>query len=189
MEQGLEEQLFLKECEQAEDWMAIRESTLSTDDVDGNKVDALVRKHEDFNRAINLQEVKIHSLAATADRLLDVDHYDADKIRAKRNEVFDRWSRLKDAMIENRSKIGDVQTLQAFIRDADEMELWINEKMQFTTDEPYKDASTSVQAKHQKHQAFEAELAANAERLQAILAAGQRLMQKSEFLNCNVWFE
>ncbi|CAH8478758.1 unnamed protein product [Schistosoma rodhaini] len=180
LEQNLEEQLFLRDCEQAEDWMAIREASLAGDDVDGNKVDALIKKHEDFNRAITLQEVKIQSLMANADKLLEADHYDAAAIEAKRGEVLNRWTHLKNAMIDNRSRLGDVQTLQAFIRDADEMELWINEKMQFTMDEPYKDPTTNIQAKHQKHQAFEAELAANAERLQGILAAGQRLKQKNQ---------
>ncbi|CAH8447491.1 unnamed protein product [Schistosoma bovis] len=180
LEQNLEEQLFLRDCEQAEDWMAIREASLAGDDVDGNKVDALIKKHEDFNRAITLQEVKIQSLMANADKLLEADHYDANAIEAKRGEVLNRWTHLKNAMIDNRSRLGDVQTLQAFIRDADEMELWINEKMQFTMDEPYKDPTTNIQAKHQKHQAFEAELAANAERLQGILAAGQRLKQKNQ---------
>ncbi|CAH8834837.1 unnamed protein product [Trichobilharzia szidati] len=180
LEQNLEEQLFFRDCEQAEDWMAIREASLAGDDVDGNKVDALIKKHEDFNRAITLQEVKIQNLIANADKLLEADHYDADQIKAKREEVLNRWTHLKDAMIDNRSKLGDAQTLQAFIRDADEMELWINEKMQFTMDEPYKDPTTNIQAKHQKHQAFEAELAANAERLQGILAAGQRLKQKNQ---------
>ncbi|KAH8851040.1 Spectrin alpha chain [Schistosoma japonicum] len=180
LEQNLEEQLFLRDCEQAEDWMAIREASLAGDDVDGNKVDALIKKHEDFNRAITLQEVKIQSLITNADKLLEADHYDANAIEAKRSEVLNRWTHLKNAMIDNRSRLGDVQTLQAFIRDADEMELWINEKMQFTMDEPYKDPTTNIQAKHQKHQAFEAELAANAERLQGILAAGQRLKQKNQ---------
>lgn len=169
--------MFLRDCEQAEDWMAIRETSLAGDDVDGNKVDALIKKHEDFNRAINLQEAKIQSLTTGANKLLETDHYDSDAIRAKLTDVLDRWSHLKDAMIENRSKLRDVQTFQAFIRDADEMELWITKKMQMTMDESYKDPKINVQAKHQKHQAFEAELAANAERLQGIIGAGQRLIQ------------
>ncbi|VDP84941.1 unnamed protein product [Echinostoma caproni] len=180
LEQCLEEQLFLRDCEQAEDWMAIRETSLAGDDVDGNKVDALIKKHEDFNRAINLQEAKIQSLTTGANKLLETDHYDSDAIRAKLTDVLDRWSHLKDAMIENRSKLRDVQTFQAFIRDADEMELWITKKMQMTMDESYKDPKINVQAKHQKHQAFEAELAANAERLQGIIGAGQRLIANEQ---------
>ena len=38
----------------------------------------------------------------------------------------------------------------------------------------------NIQSKHQKHQAFEAELAANAERIQTVLAAGQNLIDKRQ---------
>ncbi|KAL5964977.1 Spectrin alpha chain [Taenia solium] len=181
LEQNLKQQQFLRDCEQAEDWMSMRESSLvgtSGDDVD--KVDALIKKHENFNRAITAQEAKIQALDASANALLAEGHYDAPGIEAKREEVLGRWAELKQAMIENRSRLGDVQTLQAFLRDADEMEIWINEKLQATMDDSYKDPTINVQAKHQKHQAFQAELAANAERLQAILGAGQRLIEKGQ---------
>lgn len=79
-------------------------------------------------------------------------------------------------MIEKRSKLGESHTLQQFSRDADEVETWIMEKIQVATDESYLDPS-NIQSKHQKHQAFEAEVAANAERIQAIMAVGQ-----SEFI-------
>jgi endogenous inhibitor of DNA gyrase (YacG/DUF329 family) len=46
---------------------------------------------------------------------------------------------LKDALIENRSKLGEAQTLQQFSRDADEMENWLQEKLQIASDESYKD--------------------------------------------------
>ena len=83
-----------------------------------------------------------------------------------------RWTKLKDALIDNRSKLGEAQTLQQFSRDADEMENWLQEKLQIASDESYKDPA-NIQNKHQKHQGFEAELAANADRLQALLGTGQ----------------
>ena len=52
------------------------------------------------------------------------------------------------------------------------MENWLQEKLQIASDESYKDPA-NIQNKHQKHQGFEAELAANAERLQALLGTGQ----------------
>jgi spectrin alpha len=48
---------------------------------------------------------------------------------------------LKDALIDNRSKLGEAQTLQQFSRDADEMENWLQEKLQIASDESYKDPS------------------------------------------------
>ncbi len=83
-----------------------------------------------------------------------------------------RWEQLKKALIEKRSKLGESHTLQQFSRDADEVEAWITEKVQVATDESYLDPS-NIQSKHQKHQAFEAEIAANAERIQAVMAVGQ----------------
>ena len=62
-----------------------------------------------------------------------------------------RWAALKEALLENRSKLGEAQSLQQFSRDADEMDIWIGEKMQMALEESYKDP-TNIQSKHQKHQ-------------------------------------
>jgi len=107
------------------------------------------------------------------------EHYASEEINNKRLQVLDRWRHLKEALIEKRSKLGESQTLQQFSRDADEMENWIAEKLQLATEESYRDPA-NIQSKHQKHQAFEAELAANAERIQAVLAMGQNLIDKRQ---------
>lgn len=86
--------------------------------------------------------------------------------------VSTRWKNLKTALLDNRSKLGEAQSLQQFSRDADEMEIWISEKLQMAMEESYKDPS-NIQSKHQKHQAFEAELAANADRIQTVIKMGQ----------------
>ncbi|XP_059141379.1 spectrin alpha chain-like isoform X3 [Physella acuta] len=179
LDQCLELQLFYRDCEQAESWMASREAFLAGDSVDGDNVETLIKKHEDFDRAINSQEEKINSLQNFADQLITSNHYDGPAVSDKRDQVLDRWSKLKDALIENRSKLGEAQTLQQFSRDADEMENWLQEKLQIALDESYKDP-TNIQSKHQKHQAFEAELAANADRLQFLLTTGQNLIDQRQ---------
>ncbi|XP_023929927.1 spectrin alpha chain-like isoform X4 [Lingula anatina] len=181
LDQCLELQLFLRDCEQAENWMAAREAFLGGDSTDGapDSVESLIKKHEDFDRAVSAQEEKIASLEQFSEQLVNADHYDKDSIEEKKAEVLDRWANLKSALIENRSKLGEAQTLQQFCRDADEMEVWITEKVALASDESYKDPA-NVQAKHQKHQAFEAELAANTDRLQATIAAGQNLIDEGK---------
>ena len=143
LDQCLELQLFNRDCEQAESWMATREASLAgTDSVDGGSdatVDQLIKKHEDFDRAINSQEEKIYALQQFGEQLITADHYDKDSIEQQRGQVLDRWQRLKAALIENRSKLGEAQNLQQFSRDADEMEIWIGEKLQVAMDESYKD--------------------------------------------------
>jgi len=179
LDQCLELQLFYRDCEQAEAWMASREAFLAGDSVDGDNVETLIKKHEDFDRAISSQEEKINSLHNFADQLISSSHYDGPAVADKRDQVLDRWSKLKDALIDNRSKLGEAQTLQQFSRDADEMENWLQEKLQVALDESYRDPA-NIQSKHQKHQAFEAELAANADRLQSLLATGQNLIDQHQ---------
>ncbi|XP_063792527.1 spectrin alpha chain, non-erythrocytic 1 isoform X4 [Pseudophryne corroboree] len=184
LDQCLELQLFNRDCEQAENWMAAREAFLNSEDKGDSldSVEALIKKHEDFDKAINVQEEKIAALQAFADQLVSANHYATGDIAARRNEVLDRWRRLKAQMIEKRSKLGESQTLQQFSRDVDEIEAWISEKLQTASDESYKDP-TNIQlskllSKHQKHQAFEAELHANADRIRGVIDMGNSLIDR-----------
>ncbi|XP_012876722.1 PREDICTED: spectrin alpha chain, non-erythrocytic 1 [Dipodomys ordii] len=184
LDQCLELQLFHRDCEQAENWMAAREAFLNTEDKGDSldSVEALIKKHEDFDKAINVQEEKIAALQAFADQLVAAGHYAKGDIASRRNEVLDRWRRLKAQMIEKRSKLGESQTLQQFSRDVDEIEAWISEKLQTASDESYKDP-TNIQlskllSKHQKHQAFEAELHANADRIRGVIDMGNSLIER-----------
>ena len=183
LDQCLELQLFYRDCEQAENWMTSRESFLSTDDAtDSNKednVEAMIKKHEDFDKAINNQEEKIESLQTYADQLIQSEHYAGGDINQKKKDVLERWEKLKEALIEKRAQLGESQTLQQFSRDADEIETWMLEKLQLAQEENYKDPA-NIQSKHQKHQAFEAELAANADRIQSVLAMGQNLIDRKK---------
>lgn len=180
LDQCLELQLFYRDCEQAENWMSSREAFIASDEVDGeggDNVEAMIKKHEDFDKAIGNQEEKIESLSTYADQLMSSEHYGRTEIHTKKQEVLSRWQDLKEALIEKRSKLGESQTLQQFSRDADEIENWMLEKLQLAEEESYKDPA-NIQSKHQKHQAFEAELAANAERIQLVLTMGQNLIEK-----------
>ncbi|KAG8141804.1 putative Spectrin alpha chain brain protein, partial [Naja naja] len=155
LDQCLELQLFHRDCEQAENWMAAREAFLNTEDK-GDSLDS---------------EEKIAALQSFADQLISADHYAKGVIATRRHE-----------MIEKRSKLGESQTLQQFSRDVDEIEAWISEKLQTASDESYKDP-TNIQlskllSKHQKHQAFEAELHANADRIRGVIDVGNSLIDR-----------
>uniref|UniRef100_A0A915I8Y9 SH3 domain-containing protein n=1 Tax=Romanomermis culicivorax TaxID=13658 RepID=A0A915I8Y9_ROMCU len=145
LDQCLELQLFYRDCEQADTWMSSREAFLKQEQVSPDNVESLIKKHEDFDKAINSQQEKISALENFADQLIKANHYDADAIKSKRDQVLDRWARLKDALIDKRSKLGESQTLQQFSREADEIENWILEKLQVAQEESYKDP-TNIQS-------------------------------------------
>merc|ERR1712226_1256019 len=173
---------YYRDCEQAENWMTSRETFLQADDESDNKddnVEAMIKKHEDFDKAIGNQEEKIETLQTYADQLIASEHYAGNDINQKKKDVLERWEKLKEALIEKRAQLGESQTLQQFSRDADEIETWMLEKLQLAQEENYKDPA-NIQSKHQKHQAFEAELAANADRIQSVLAMGQNLIDRKK---------
>lgn len=119
LDQNLDLQLYLRDCEQAENWMSAREAFLNAEEVDskGDNVEALIKKHEDFDKAINGHEEKIAALQVLADQLIAQNHYAASLIDDKRQQVLERWRHLKEGLIEKRSRLGDEQTLQQFSRD------------------------------------------------------------------------
>merc|ERR1719412_1358771 len=162
--------------------MSSREAFLKSDETDsgeGDNVEAMIKKHEDFDKAIGNQEEKIESLSTYADQLISSEHYAASDIDSKKREVLSRWQNLKEALIEKRSKLGESQTLQQFSRDADEIENWMLEKLQLAEEETKPDAA-NIQSKHQKHQAFEAELAANSDRIKSVLDMGENLIGRKK---------
>lgn len=65
----------------------------------------------------------------------------AEDIQERRQQVLDRYRRFKELSIMRRQKLEDSYRFQFFRRDADELEKWIQEKLQIASDENYKDPS------------------------------------------------
>lgn len=85
----------------------------------------------------------------------------AEDIQARREQVLQRYEQFKDAAKQRRDKLEDARAFQYFKRDADELEAWINEKLQTANEDSMSKDTTNLQAKIQKHEAFEAEVAAH----------------------------
>ena len=145
----------------------------------------------------------------------------AEDIQERRQQVLDRYRRFKDLSITRRAKLEDSYSFQFFRRDADELEKWIQEKLQIASDENYKDPSNLqvcglvvsdslwyrgsfcllkdqqcpqvdvmscvhvvhllLQGKLQKHQAFEAEVQANAGAIIKLDETGNLMITEGHF--------
>ena len=116
LDQCLELQLFNRDCEQAETWMATREASLRDDAQGGDNVDTLIKKHEDFDRAINSQEEKITAIQNFADQLIASEHYDKDGIADKRDQVLDRYVNVVFLLIKGIISFTYVNFVSRFIK-------------------------------------------------------------------------
>lgn len=101
-------------------------------------------------------------------------------IQERREQVLHRYDNFKADARAKREKLEDSRRFQYFKRDADELESWIHEKLQVASDESYKDP-TNLQAKIQKHQAFEAEVAAHSNAIVVLDNTGMEMIHQSHF--------
>jgi spectrin alpha len=104
----------------------------------------------------------------------------AEDIQERREQVLNRYHEFKVSARQRREKLEDSRRYQYFRRDADELESWIQEKLQSASDESYKDP-TNLQAKIQKHQAFEAEVAAHSNAIVVLDNTGIEMINQDHF--------
>ncbi len=98
-------------------------------------------------------------------------HYAAVEIAERRASLLSTWAKLKESLGNWRSLLGQSQSFQQFKREADEIDAWMSERLSTATDESYRDP-TNLSTKLKKHEAFEAEVQANKDRVFNLIETG-----------------
>ena len=78
-------------------------------------------------------------LATSGGQQLPLRLQSASDVRARRDQVLTKYEGFKEAARKRREKLEEAKRFQQFKRSADELEAWINEKMQIVSDESHKD--------------------------------------------------
>jgi spectrin beta len=183
LSQSLDQQLFNRDARQAEVMLSQQEHVLSKDDTPVNleQAENQLKRHEAFLTTMEANDEKINTIIQVADTLVQKDHYDADKIHKRAQNIAGRRDANKERAIEMHEKLKNQVKLHEFLQDLEELTEWVQEKHLTSKDDTYRSAKT-VHSKWTRHQAFEAEIAANKERLHEAERAAQELMQeKPEF--------
>ena len=63
----------------------------------------------------------------------------ASDVRVRREQVLSKYEGFKETARKRREKLEGAKRFQQFRRSADELEAWVNEKMQIVSDESHKD--------------------------------------------------
>lgn len=142
----------------------------------------MIKEHEAFLTTMEANDDKINSVVQFANRLVEERHFDADKIQRKAENIEGRRDSNREKALQQMEKLQDQLQLHQFLQDCDELGEWVQEKNVTAQDDTYRSAKT-IHSKWTRHQAFEAEIAANKERLFAVQNAAEELMkQKPEFV-------
>ena len=102
-----------------------------------DSVEALFKKHDDFEKSLTAQEEKIKALDEFATKLIESEHYAHDDVAARRDQLLTRRNRLYEASTLRRHLLEESYKFQTFQRDCDETKSWINEKLKTASDENY----------------------------------------------------
>lgn len=128
------------------------------------QAETLLKRHQDFLTTMEANDEKIRAVISYGDQLCQEGHYAADKIHKKARNIQERHDINFEKAAHLLEKLKDALALQQFLSDCEELREWIEEKMIRAQDETYRDAKT-VHSKFMRHQAFEAEIQSNKERL------------------------
>ena len=142
-------------------------------------VEALIRRHDNFIAILLAQDERLHAFNDMAEKLINAKHYDSDNIDAKRKQVIERRICVKEKAL-RKQLLSDALLYQELKADAEDLESWCTDKMKVAKDESFKDLQ-NMERKVQKHEVFEAELAANQSRLSDIRQKAEELISNSHF--------
>ncbi|XP_075049076.1 spectrin beta chain, non-erythrocytic 5 [Mixophyes fleayi] len=175
-------QIFFSIVDQNESWLNSKEAFLANEDLGDSvaSVESLQHKHEKFQKALDAQMDKIDEMESFAKQLQDNQHYDSENIGSKCQAVLERKKKLLNLSEVRKRKLEDSRQLQKFIRSSYEVGAWMLEKNSIAMDDSWRDPS-NLQTKLQKHQAFDAEIKANRNRLDTIKADGENMLKDNHY--------
>lgn len=181
-------QQFKAQTDQIDIWLANKEAFLNNDDLGDSYtgVETLIKKHEAFEKL--LVSDNIEKLEQFAAEILKKDAKDSTRaitsskeaVKKRYEDVLSRNARLLNSSEARKAKLQESFQLQQFLRNLYEVERWLNQKMQIALDDNYRDPS-NLQSKIQKHAAFDAELNANTNRIELVIAEGEALSDSKHF--------
>ncbi|XP_033634187.1 spectrin beta chain-like [Asterias rubens] len=179
LSQALNHQMFLRDARQVDHILNQQENFLAKVEQPNSleACDDAIKRYETFLSQMDTNDEKINTVLSFGQRLCDEDHYAADKINKKAENIDERRKANRDAAEGTLNRLKDNRLLQSFLQEADELGIFLVEKTVIAQEETY-DEARSLHGKWQKHQAFEAELSANKERLEKLKEHGDELTKE-----------
>ncbi|KAG1659209.1 Spectrin beta chain [Nymphon striatum] len=166
LSQSLSLQMFMRDAKQCEVLLNQQEHILCKHETPTNleQAENIIKRHEAFMTTMEANDEKINSAIQFAKRLCDENHFAADKIHKKAENINERRNANREKANQIMERLNELLQLHQFLQDCEELSEWIQEKSIVAQDETYRSAKT-IHSKWTRHQAFEAEIASNKDRL------------------------
>lgn len=134
-------------------WIKEHETSTDTSDVAKNLTDALnmMKKHQKLEREVLGHQTQIDKMLAIGEGLISQEHHCQGSVASRCKELKDAWKILNEKVLEKRKRLEKVSKSQTFISEANEIEAWINEKINVISQSDFgkdEDAAIKLLAKH-----------------------------------------
>ena len=176
--ESMQYQMFLRDSNQAEVLLNHQEAYLAREREQKSKsfddVETLIKKHDDFVTTMTANEDKIQGVCSFAQRLCQENHYLGDRILTRASVINDRYGAARQSAMDMHDKLHDSLKYFQFIQDCDDLKEWLDMKSLQAQDDTYRDTA-NIHTKYLRHQAFQAEIVSNKERLLAIKRHAEQL--------------
>ncbi|KAJ8981846.1 hypothetical protein NQ317_001809 [Molorchus minor] len=173
---------FKEQVKQLNSWLATKEAFLNNDDVGDTPraVEALLRKHNDFEVMLEKQLARVDELEGVSKKIMSDTNKNNSEVSDRLAAILNRKNRLLEKAEERKDTLEKSKALQEFLRNVNDVETWLNQKLQIAADENYREPN-NLQNKIQKHTTFEAEVIASGERIQNVVEEGKELISANHY--------
>lgn len=184
LDQLIDWHFFLRDAKQMDTLSGTQEVALQGAEQAASveEADTQLKRHDAFEKLLATQEDKVTALQEHGAKLLEQNHFESPAINRRLHEVVTRRGRVRELAGTRRLRLEDALLHAQFGRDVAEAQSWIADKQKKLEAESAKASEvTSLDDKMkklQKHQAFQAELAAHESRIHAIREKGETLIAK-----------
>nr|XP_055027307.1 spectrin beta chain, non-erythrocytic 5 [Misgurnus anguillicaudatus] len=182
LEQELEFQKLNREADRIEAKISGHEARLKVKDL-GDSVDSvhsLLGRQEELEALLAALERSISFFQDKSQELIGKNNFATKEIQQRLKVIQGGFRRLKESCKLRRLELFASKKYQEYLRDADEMLLWMEEKFEIAEDESYRDP-TNILRKLKKHEAAEKEMQANKVRIDKLLETGEEMIAENHY--------
>lgn len=177
--QNLNLQMYLRDASQVESLLGQQERYLAKDDPPATLEDTeeRIKQHQTFISTLKANNDKINGVCQFANKLLEDQHPESARIKRKAEQICDRRDSNAKRAQEIADRLRDDLAQKQFAQECDELKDWIEEKYLHVQNETYRTAKT-IRSKWTRHQAFEAEIQSNKDRLFKVQEQSENLIKE-----------
>ncbi|XP_075470432.1 spectrin beta chain, non-erythrocytic 5 isoform X1 [Ascaphus truei] len=179
LEESRQLQKFLRSSYEVGAWMLERNSFHFDDSWrDPSNLQAKLQKHQTFEAEIRANRNRLDSIKADGEKMLQAEHYAAEVIRSRLEEMEELWVELLEQCTAKRTKLQEAYKALLFQRGLEEIEKWLDQvEAKLETADSGKDLMTL-----EKLGELEEDISSHGERLQVLVDKGREFRNEGHFL-------